>query len=318
LSNIFVPGWTKAPKFLCKKSRRSVKRILNLLVSDTHFGSHLVATETPHEYGTIQESRRLGEVAKQVAEYKQQYRDETKLIIHFLGDIIQGVLHDQREGEVLTHQFATAVQYLTQLVLFACANFPQVEVYCTTGNHGRNPSRHPFKAVDEKWDSIETMIYCAVRTAVLNSGVTNCSIFIPKTPYYTVSIFGNKGFFTHGDTVLRPGFPSRSIAINSLAQQIAKWNTARDIGGPFQLFACGHVHTASITTLPGRVSMVTNGCLVPTDKYAISIGIPDITCGQYMIESVEKYIVGDTRLILVDEADGVKANNDIIKPFAGI
>jgi hypothetical protein len=270
------------------------------------------------EYNTIQESRRLGVVAEQVADYKTTYRQETKLVIHLLGDIIQGMLHDPRDGEPLAIQFAAAVHYLTQYIMFEAAQYPNVDIYCASGNHGRNMMRHPDRAVQQKFDSIETMIYYSVKTAVLNSGVTNCKFFIPKTPYYITPLFNNKLFGTHGDTVLKPGYPGKSINVASLAQQIAKWNSARNIGAPFQVYACGHIHTASMTVLPGNVTMITNSCLVPPDAYALSIGSPDNTCGQWIAESTESHAVGDSRLILVDEADKKPKYNDIIKPFEGL
>jgi hypothetical protein len=189
-----------------------------VLLSDLHFGAHLKPEECPFEYDTVQESRRLGRVVEQVADYKRQYRNETKLIIHLLGDIIQGQLHDQRDGEPLALQFAASVHYLVQAVMFLASQYSSVEVYCQTGNHGRNMSRHPDRAVIQKFDSIETMVYVAMKAAILNSGVTNCKINIPKTPYYTVQLFDAKGLFTHGDTVLKPGYPGRSIQVDNLAK----------------------------------------------------------------------------------------------------
>jgi hypothetical protein len=283
-----------------------------------HFGSHLDSAETPFEYNTIQESRRLGKVVSQVAEYKTQYRDESKLIVHLLGDVIQNQLHDARDGEPLSIQFATAVHYLIQAIMYLASAYPLVEVYCQTGNHGRNTARHQQKATNQKFDSIETMIYVSLKTAIQSSGVTNVKINIPKTPYYTVQLFDAKIFATHGDTVLRPGNPGKSINVANLYQQVCKFNTARGIGGPFDIFAVGHIHVGSITNLPGNVTMITNGALTPPDNYSISVGYPDNTCGQYMWESIQGHAVGDQRFIVVDGAEESPKYNDIIKPFEGL
>src|ERR1017187_6999759 len=318
LEKVFKKGWVTPPKYTGKKSQKPCQRIVNVLLSDLHFGSHLDSAETPFEYNTIQESRRLGRVVKQVADYKKQYRSETKLIIHLLGDIIQNQLHDARDGEPLSIQFATAVHYLVQAVFFLASHYPSVEIYCATGNHGRNTARHQQKATNQKFDSIETMIYVALKTAVLNSGITNVKITIPKTPYYTVQLFNAKAFLTHGDTVLRPGNPGKSINVANLYQQVCKFNTARNIGGPFDIFCTGHIHVGSITNLPGGVTMITNGALVPPDNYSMSIGSPDNTCGQYLWESVPEHAVGDQRFIVVDGAEDKSKYNEIIKPFEGL
>ena len=317
LAKGFKKNWCTPPKYTGKRLHAVHKRIVNILLSDLHFGSHLDPVECPLEYAVIQESRRLGRVALQVADYKRQYRQETKLIVHILGDIIQNQLHDARDGDPLSVQFAAAVHYLTQFILFVSANYPSVEVWVTPGNHGRNLQRHPERGVQSKWDAIETMVYYAVKTAVMNSGVTNVKINIPKTPYYTVPLFNSKGFFTHGDTVFKPGFPGNSINVKALAHQVAKWNTARNIGGPFAIFAVGHVHTGSIINLPGEVTVVTNGALVPPDAFSLSIGSPDNTCGMYMWESVENHAIGDQRFIVVDGAEKDSKYNDIITPFEG-
>ena len=318
LAKVFKKGWCVPPKYEGKRLHKPCQRIVNVLLSDLHFGAHLDPYECPIEYNTLQESRRLGRVALQVADYKRHYRKETKLIVHLLGDIIQAQLHDPRDGDPLTQQFATSVHYLTQLVLFWCSQFPSVEIFCTSGNHGRNMARNPEKAVDQKWDSIETMIYYSLKEAILNSGVTNCKINIPKTPYYTVQLFDSKLFGTHGDTVLRPGNPGKSIQVDNLSRQICKFNSARNLDGPFQVFCVGHIHVGSITNLPGGVTMITNGCLIPTDAYALSVGYPDNTCGQYLWESVQGHAIGDQRFIVVDGAEDKPKYNDIIKPFQGL
>jgi hypothetical protein len=318
LDKVFSKGWYKPQRRYSKQKHNTLSRVVNGAISDIHIGSHIDGQECPVEYNVVQESRRLGKVVSQIADYKYEYRDQSKLIIHLLGDIIQGVIHDARSGDVYTYQFAAAVHYLVNAILFLCSEYKEVDVYCTPGNHGRNKIRHEGKAVDQKWDSIETMIYIAVKTAVLNAGITNCKFFIPKTPYYTVKIFDSKGFFTHGDTLLFPGNPQNSINIKRLAQQICKWNTARNIGGPFNIFCCGHIHVGSITNLPGGVTMITNGAITPPDPFTLSVGYPDNTCGQYIWESVEGHGVGDQRFIIVDGAEKDSKYNDIIPLFKGI
>jgi hypothetical protein len=155
----------------------------------------------------------------------------------------------------------------------------------------------------------------AVQVALQTAGVKNVTFHIPKSPYYTVELFDKKGFFTHGDTVLKPGYPGRSINVSALYQQICKWNASRNIGAPFHLFACGHVHFGSVTNMPNGAVMITNGCLIPPDSFSVSIGAADVACGQYMFESVEGHAVGDQRFIVVDGAESKSEYNNIIKPF---
>jgi hypothetical protein len=78
------------------KKNGPTKRILNGLMSDLHFGADLNSEELPLNYTKVEEARRFASVCKGLAQYKPQYRDETKLYIHLAGDIIQGQLHDPR------------------------------------------------------------------------------------------------------------------------------------------------------------------------------------------------------------------------------
>ena len=316
LKRVFRRGWTQARPYRGKRSK-NVERVVSIVISDTHFQSTIDPRENPQEYGPVEESRRLGKVAAQVADYKRHYRKDTRLSVKILGDIIQNQLHDAREGAPLAAQFAATLQYLTSLVLFWAHEYQTVDVHCASGNHGRNKWRHYDKAVQQKWDSIETMIYVSMKTALAQAGASNVRVHIPLTPYTIEEIAGQKAFWTHGDSVLKPGYPGKDIKVADLHRQILRWNGARRINGPFKLFGVGHVHFGSITNMPGGVVMLTNGCLVPPDSFAISIGSPDVTCGQYMFESTPGHILGDQRFIDVDDADEEPAYNKIIKPFAG-
>ena len=317
LRSVFRKGWATPKQYRGKKAAYS-ERADNIVLGDLHFGAGLDPEECPLQYSTIEESRRLGKVAVQTAEYKPNYRDKSKLIIHLIGDLIQGNNHDAREGTILTDQFAASVQYLTQFIMYEAGAFPRVEVYCTPGNHGRNTARHPEQPIQQKYDSFETMIYVAIQNAVKASGLDNVQFFNSKRPYYTVNIFGNGVFATHGDTVLNIGNPGKQINTKGFYQQICRWNAAKNIKGPFKLFLAGHMHIGSITDLPGDTVMLINGCLVPPDSYALSIGIPDATNGQYLFESTRDYVCGDRRFIGVEDADSDAEYNKVIRPYEGL
>jgi predicted phosphodiesterase len=313
----FKKGWCTPVKYCGKRSHKKAKRVENIVLSDLHFQSLIDPEECPIGYGAIEESRRLGKVAEQVADYKRQYRKDTKLVIHLLGDIIQGTLHDARDGAPLAWQQAAAIHYIVQFIMFQSAQFPSVEVYCASGNHGRNKQRHHDRAVHQKWDSHETTIYYAVKTAILNAGIKNVKFVIPKTPYYVVDVFGKKIFGTHGCTVFKSGYPGHSINVKALSHQLLKWNEAKHVGGPFDLVVVGHIHVPAQVRLP-EGSIITNGALVPSDPFAVSIGSPSNVCGQWLFESTKDHVVGDSRFIVVDGAENDASYNKIITPFTGL
>jgi hypothetical protein len=307
------------PKVAKPKSKGKAQRILNLVLSDTHYGSNLDPREVGSSYGTVEEARRTASVCKQVADYKRQYRDETELYVHVLGDIIQGQLHDPRDGAPLAEQVARAMRILVQAVSYLAVEFPKgVTVFCATGNHGRSKARHHDRGVNQKWDSIETMVYVGLKEALLNC--KNVKVIIPLSPHYTWKAFDQYGFASHGDTVLKPGYPNKAIQVESVTKQVNSINAAAGKSGEeYSLFVVGHVHTGSQTYLGSGATFMTNGCLIPPDSYALSIGIFETACGQWMFESVPGHIVGDSRFIAVSSAcHDDKSLDAIIRPFTAI
>ena len=300
--------WTP-PKIV--KSTKKLTREVTLFISDTHFGSDLVSTECPLNYGKIEESRRLAKVVLETVNYKPQYRAETKLNLLLGGDIIQGSLHDPRQGAPVREQIARAMWLLEKAVKIFSQEFPQVDVYCTPGNHGRDKTRHPQRGVDQKWDSNEMDIYYGVYLAT--KGLSNVRFHIPLTPYVDVPIQDSHLFLTHGDTVLNVGYPGHNINVKSLETQINKINSAKPLGVEYNIFAVGHVHVASVVRLSGKV-LITNGALIPPDPYAQSLGSMAMSNGQTLWESVEGYSFGDYRFIQVDENTDLDSNLDHIIP----
>lgn len=313
----YLPKTVNVPKYDPKSKKSPTDRILNVMWSDLHFGANLDEREVGSQYGSVEEARRMAAIVQQTASYKPQYRKNTELYIHLLGDVIQGQLHDARDGAALAEQMARSIHILVHAVAFLSSQFKKVSVFCTTGNHGRNTSRHKDRAVNQKWDSNETIIYYAVKTAV--ASLPNVTVTIPMTPYYEYEAFGMRGFMTHGDTVLKPGFPNKSINVAGLHTQVNDINSKHSLDKRFSLFGCGHVHVASDVTLPNGEVVVTNGALIPADAYAKSIGIMSSTCCQQMWETVPGIMFGDHRRINVNEKTDKDATLDkIIPPFKGL
>jgi len=301
-----------------KLKHHSIERQINLIISDTHFGANLDGKDTPLVYGPHEEARRFGRVIVETGDFKSQYRNETSLNVHLNGDIIQGMLHDARDGTTMADQVAASIQYITQGLIYLAARFPRgISVYCVTGNHGRRKDRHAGRAIKEKWDSYETMVYLSVKASTAH--LPNVKVIIPKSSFYVYPIFKNFGFATHGDTALNPGNPGSAINTKSIEGQINKINSAFVASGqkPCSVFTTGHVHVRSEARFPGAVFM-TNPCLIPPDAFSVSIGIQASACGQTIWESTAAHVVGDLRIITVDSTTDADASLEkIISPYEG-
>lgn len=298
--------------------KNKISRVLNLVLSDLHFGADVKAEETGVlDYKATQEARRLAHIVKETIDYKIEHRKNTKLVVNLLGDIIQHNLHDPRDAAPLAEQVCRAISLLSQAVAQLSAKFPEVVVECQSGNHGRNLARHEKRAVNQKWDSMETIIYYSLKSSCSN--LKNVRFNIPKTPYHFYSAFGQKILVTHGDGVLRPGYPGSAINIKNLENQLNKMNAALHDRDEIKVAVVGHVHTCSTTYLANGGVMVTNGALIPVDEYAVSLGMLESNAGQLIFESVPGFAMGDSRFIRVGvEQDNNSTLDKIIKPWESL
>ncbi len=312
--NKYYPGKVWTPKNPGKP-----ELALNVNLSDLHYGAALDAREVPLAYGHTEEARRTAAVALWIANHRTlKDRQSMKLVLNIIGDIIQNQLHDPRDGDPLTEQFAASVHLLTQLITFVSASgYQDVLVNFTPGNHGRLTSRHKERATNQKWDAIETMIYYAVSKAVQH--LPNIKINLPYRPFVTYKVFEHNIFATHGDTVIKPGYPNQSINVADVRKQVNEINAKLTHDERYRVFIVGHVHVASKTKLPNGVYFLSNGCLIPTDAYAQSIGIMDTATCQTAFESTPQFPVGYHCEIDVNEAhDKDKALDKIIQPFKSL
>lgn len=313
--NVFK-GRVKAGKLPNKNFQ--AKRVHTLILSDLHFGADIDGEETGvHNYQKTEEARRFAAVIKQAASYKVQYRKNTKLVIALLGDIVENAMHDARTGDVIALQCCRAIHLLLQGVAYLANHYPEVEVVCATGNHDRNTARHHGRAVHGKYDSLSTVIYFSLKSAL--NHVKNVTVTIPKTPLGYYEVFGKRIGYTHGDTVLNPGNPYKTVNVKGLEAQVNDINAALPDKNEFSAILYGHTHLAHVVHLPNGCVLIGNGSLPPPDPFSVSIGKFRTNNGMWIFESVEGHPVGDMRLIRTGEQyDKDDSLDKIIKPWESL
>lgn len=204
---------------------KTLLRVHNLLLSDLHIGSDISGDETGQiDFKRTEEARRLAHVIRETVRYKPQYRKNTALAVNLLGDIIENMMHDARTGAVMAEQVCRAVHLLRQGLLYLCMHYSKIDVYCATGNHDRRTSRHPKRAVHQKFDSYATIIYYALKESFAH--IPNITFHIPKCPISHYDVFGRKLGFSHGDNVIAPLSPYSNINVKALEHSVNNINGA--------------------------------------------------------------------------------------------
>jgi predicted phosphodiesterase len=302
-----------------KKTATKIQRSLVVHFSDTHFGCNIDREELNNinEYSWTIAARRTALLMDQVVTYKPQYRDQTELVMLINGDIIAGVIHDQEWAvDLLTTQFAGAINIFVQAISYAAQSFGKVRVVCTPGNHGRAMHKSAKdRAMTHKWDSYENMIYVALRE-IMKGKFKNVEFVIPEAPYAIVDIQGHKFLVTHGDTVINVGNPGKNLNMKSINEQINKVNSQLIRGDEnFAAIVVGHVHVPTVQETEGGTMLLINGTMSGLDAYAQSLGIFSKNATQTLFEVVKGHAVGDIRLIRLRDADTNEKLDLIIKPF---
>ncbi len=287
------------------------KRTVCALLSDLHIGADLGALDEPMPFRAIEEARRLEFIARQIAEFKSQYRDHQDLLLMLNGDEVEGMLmHDFRDGIPLVEQKAAYWELMGQFVGYVASAFGRVRVECQSGNHGRDKLRHPGRATSRKWDGHEWELHYGL--AKMCSGLKNVTFNVPFRAVSSIEMYGEWLLMAHGDTEPAIGHPQKAAEKNgALMDNI---NSTLRYGHRYAAACFGHYHHA--TYVPGAIRLVHNGALVPPNGHARSNGPITEVCGQFIWEAVAGHIVGDLRFVEVGTAQDWDENlGKIIKPF---
>lgn len=306
----------KMTPFRPKDAYKPIKRVVNVLFSDLHFGSDIAEDETGHSWGKIEESRCLAKVVKNVCSYKTHYRSETRLIVNIIGDIIENDLHDTSTAAPIHEQTCRAIHLLSQAIARFSENYPEVVINFAPGNHGRDKAVHYGRATSMKWNAIETTIYYAIKKACAN--LKNVKFHQPKTPWVIYEALGHKMYVTHGDTNMNVGNPNTSISIKAIEGHVNRLNSSLKDDAKFAVVAIGHVHIAVAVHLGNGTYLFMNGPLVPSNSFAQTFGNMNGPQDQILWETTEKFAVGDQRFINAAGAENDASLDKIIQPFTEI
>lgn len=304
-----------------KSQKKNQLRELVVMLNDTHYGLIVDKEElnNNNEFGWTQACRRTAMLIREAVTYKPHARKEVgKVHLVINGDIIAGIIHGTTTKglELWVHQMNGALHILTHAIQTLVAEFPEVEVHGISGNHDDaiHKREHGKRAVSEKFDSyINATLYSL---SVVFKNNPRVKFNIPKTPFMFLNLPGGRAMAAHGDTVFSKslGNPGRSINVKGISDAIKSFNAGEIAKGkaPIKLVLLGHVHTYAHFITEDGVEVYIAPSLSGVDSYAQSLTINQNFIGQVVFESTKEFILGDSRLVRLQQADEDRTLDEII------
>lgn len=186
-----------------KEKRTKENLEFHALRSDAHVGELVdeKMVQGISTYSTNTYIERLDKWKEKVIDFRYQDKRSlglNKLVLHYLGDQVTG--EQIFKGQPfyidlsLTDQLFTALERETNVILALAKIFPEVEIFCVVGNHGRpgNKGQHHQRT------NFDYIFYRSLKAALKHQ--KNVKVYVSESPSMIVT-HGEKIFLlNHGDT----------------------------------------------------------------------------------------------------------------------
>jgi hypothetical protein len=302
---------TPVPKI--KASKKEVAE-MHLVISDVHVGSYVdpaLASNLTPGFNIEQFRESADTMEERVLWFKKAYQgfECKKLVVNFLGDIVDGegiflgqaLQNDRNVGD----QVAEAAHRFASMFYNWAKVFPEVEVYCVPGNHGRIGRKGELA-----WRSnFDSMSYRFVQQIL--RGQKNVKVIISQSPNLIVKHGGTNWLLHHGDFV--KGGAGSYIAYERKVQSIgAMGNIQLDYS------VSGHYHHSASNAGPNARRYITNGSWPGTNQFSVDVLNTGNTPAQRMwlfspsngfIHSESDIVLGD-RVTLTPDKDRVYTDHE--------
>lgn len=188
------------------------------------------------------------------------------------GDFVSGTIHDVERHSDAPNVVAAAYGCAVVLALAlrdVAAKFARVEVFCTSGNHGRLPDQKKMSAKDptRNWD---TLIYLIAESMLADC--PNVKFFIPDSYVLSFEV-GSKRFVQyHGHGIKSWNqIPHYGIGRWTRGVQALRSKTLE----PVDYFLISHFHSESSMPTSGARTFI-NGSLIGGTEFSVNeLGVCD-------------------------------------------
>jgi ribosomal protein S14 len=277
-----VPVIDAPPRFREKKpGREAVDESLILLLSDWH-AYEVVRKERVldlNEYNAEVLGRRAFRVIQSVRSIADKLRCGgwrfPRLVVAANGDMISGTIHEVERHSDAPNVIQAAIGcglLLAQCVRDLAASFEVVEVFGTSGNHGRLPDHRRVSQKDpsRSWDYL---IYAIARQALADCA--NVKFTLPDSYSAVYEVEGWRFYQGHGHDIKS----WQSIPFYGISRAATGLNALRVAAGvPIHYFLFSHFHNPGSICAPGSEYFV-NGSLIGGTEFSVNgLGRSDKPC----------------------------------------
>ena len=276
LRDVCTP-WPAPPKpKATPRIRDAVTETLHLQLSDWHFGQ-IVDVERTRGFNAFDSTvarERVERVITTVRSIAARLRRGgyvfPRIVVGVNGDLVTGTIHElerHSDGRNIVETVLACSRLLADALQNLAVDFPAVDVFCTSGNHGRLPDAKRVQQNDptRSWDAMVAMI--------ARETVRNCDRIRIEIPYsYSVAydIEGHTFLQQHGHD-LRV-FGANPIPYYGMARYMGQMMALEAMrGGRISYFTVGHLHNgASIPGPSSGVKMFVNGSIIGGTEFSVN------------------------------------------------
>jgi hypothetical protein len=193
-----------------------------------------------------------------------------RLVLAVNGDLVTGTIHElerHSDGRNIVETVYGCGRLLADAVAGLATDFENVDVFCTSGNHGRLPDAKRVQQNDptRSWDTMVAMF--------AREMLRHCERIRFEIPYsYSVAydIEGHTFLQQHGHD-LRV-FGSNPIPYYGMARYMGQMMALEAMrGGRISYFTVGHLHNgASIPGPSAGVKMFVNGSVIGGTEFSVN------------------------------------------------
>lgn len=277
LRDVTTP-WPVPPKPKPTPTRAdTVTETLHLQLSDWHFGQ-IVDPERTRGFNQFNSSiarARVETVVRRVRSIANRMRRGggwafPRIVVGVNGDLVTGTIHDlerHSDGRNIVDTVFAAGRLLADALQDLAVDFETVDVFCTSGNHGRLPDARRVQQNDptRSWDAIVAMF--------AREMLRQCDRVRIEIPYsYSVAydIEGYTFLQQHGHDLRT--FGSNPIPYYGMARYMGQMMALEAMrGGQIHYFTVGHLHNgASIPGPSSGVKMFVNGSIIGGTEFSVN------------------------------------------------